>query len=365
MTHSKTLSLSFAAAAVAVLMAPIAAQAATVNAANSNGAGLVLSADLLGKSAISANLPGPVTVFGASLGAVTGTAAIGSTTTGAAYNSHDSVLSAIAKTATLANVTTGIPGIVSVKTITTANVGLAATVLEGRASFSNATQVLGYGGVTDLNLSLGLKQSIASTTTVPFLGSSTTTVNVPLFSLGLTAKELQTTSTVKVVANQLVGSNTLNSFTDVQLNLSSLLNTGLLGSLPSVLLNNTFSNSLDLSALVGINPAANTQLGGSAGSFLAKLGLTLTLNEQFNTCSGFVTTCSVETNALHLRADPLNASLAAFDLKLGHSYAQINNFAPTAAVPEPTTYAMMGLGLLGVMFGARRKSKQNGKSTQA
>ena len=34
--------------------------------------GLVLSADLLGHSAVSATMPGPVTVFGASLGAVTG-----------------------------------------------------------------------------------------------------------------------------------------------------------------------------------------------------------------------------------------------------------------------------------------------------
>ena len=365
MTHSKTLSLSFAAAAIAVLMAPIGAQAATVNAASSNGAGLVLSADLLGQSAVRATLPGPVTVFGTSLGAITGTAAAGSTNTGAAYNSHDSVVSAIAKSATLASVTTGVPGLLSVKTTTTANVGLAATVLEGTASFSNATQVLGYGGVTGLNLGLGLNQSIATTTTVPFLGSSTSTVNVPLFSLGLTADALKTTSTVQVVANQLVGSNTLNSFTNVHLNLTSLLNASLLGSLPSVLLSNTFSNSLDLSALVGISPAANTQLGGAAGSFLASLGLTLTLNEQFNTCSGLVTTCSVETNALHLRADPLNASLAALDLKLGHSYAQITNFAPTAAVPEPTTYAMMGLGLLGVMFGARRKSKQSGKSANA
>ncbi len=361
MTHSKTLSLSFAAAAIAVLMAPIATQAATVNAANSNGAGLVLSADLLGQSAVRATLPGPVTVFGTSLGAITGTAAIGSTSTGAAYDSRDSVVSAIAKTATLADVTVHGTGSLSVTTITTANVGLAATVLEGQASFSNATQVLGYGGVTGLNLGLGLNKSVATSMTVPVLGRTTTTVNVPLFSLGLTADALQTTSTVKVVANQLVGSNTLNSFTNVHLNLSSLFD----GTLPTSVWNSTFSNSLDLSALVGSSPAANTQLSGAAGTFLAGLGLTLTLNEQFNTCSGFVTTCSVETNALHLSGTPLNSSLGAIDLKLGHSYAQINNFAPTAAVPEPTTYAMMGLGLLGVMFGARRRSKQNGKSAQA
>ncbi len=361
MTHSKTLSLSFAAAAIAVLMAPIAAQAATVSAANSNGAGLVLSADLLGKSAISATLPGPVTVFGKSLGNVTGTAAAGSTLTGTTYNSHDSVASAIAKTATLNEVTTKVLGI-SVKTTTTASVELKAKVLEGTASFSKgAQQVQGSGGVTDLNLGLDLSQSIKTT---PLHGSSKT-VNVPLFSLGLTADALKTTSTINVVNNQLVGSNTLNSFTDVQLDLTSLLNASLLGSSSSLLLANTFSKSLDLSALVHGNPAANTQLGGAAGSFLAKLGLTLTLNEQFNTCSGFVTTCSVETNALHFSSDPLNTKLAGFDLKLGHSYAQINNFAPTAAVPEPTTYAMMGLGLLGVMFGARRKSKQSGKSANA
>ncbi|MGS0755634.1 PEP-CTERM sorting domain-containing protein, partial [Roseateles sp. GG27B] len=344
MTHSKTLSLSFAAAAIAVLMAPISAQAVTatigpVKAANSNGAGLVLSADLLGQSVVRATLPGPVTVFGTSLGAITGMAATGSTTTGWDYNSHDSVVSAIAKSATLADVS-----VLGTRTLTTANVGLAATVLDGTASFSNATQVLGYGGVTGLNLALGLNKAITT---------ALATTNVPL-SLGLTADALKTTSTIKVVANQLVGSNTLNSFTNVHLNLSSLLD----GTLPPSAWNSTFSNSLDLSALVGISPAANSQLAGVAGSFLASLGLTLTLNEQFNTCSGLVTTCSVETNALHLTADPLNVRLAGLDLKLGHSYAEVTNFTPTAAVPEPATYAMMGLGLLGVMFGARRKSKQ-------
>ena len=224
MTHSKTLSLSFA-AAIAVLMAPLGAQAtvstATLTAANSNGAGLVLSADLLGQSAVRATLPGTVTVFGNSLPALTGTAAIGSTTTGAAYNSHDSVVSAIAKTSTLDEVTTKVLG-TTVKTATTASVELKATVLEGTASFSNGTQVLGYGGVTDLNLGLKLNQSIKAGSSKP--------VNVPLFSLGLTADALQTTSTVKVVNNQLVGSNTLNSFTDVQLDLTSLLNASLLGS---------------------------------------------------------------------------------------------------------------------------------------
>ena len=361
MTQSKTLALTFACAAIAALMAPIGAQAATVNAANSNGAGLVLSAVLLGHSVVSANMPGPVTVFGTSLGPVTGTAAAGSTGTGTAYNSQDSVVSAIAKSATLASVTTVLP-IASVTKSSKAAVGLAATVLDGQASFSNATQVLGYGGVTSLNLALDLNQSFATTLTA--LGSQTTTVNVPLFSLGLTADALRTTSTVKVVANQLVGSNTLNSFTNVHLNLSSLLNAGLLGSLPSVLLSNTFSNSLDLSGLVGINPAANTQLGGAAGSFLASLGLRLRLNEQFNTCTGLVASCSVETNALHLSADPLNASLAALDLKLGHSFAEINNFTPTAPVPEPSTYAMMGLGLLGMIFGAGRKRKKSSNTAE-
>lgn len=357
MTHSKNLSLSLAAAAVAILMAPVGAQANTVNAADSNGAGLVLNAtNLFGQNVVSATMPGPVTVFGTSLGAVTGNPAIGSTTTGAAYNSQNSVVSAIAQSATLTNMTTNVLGS-SINTVTTANFGLGATVLQGQASFSNATQTLGSGGVTGLNLGLGLNQSIATTT----LGQ-TATVNVPLFSLGLTAGALQTTSTVTLVNNQLVGSNTLNSFTNVKLNLSSLLNSSVLGSLPSVLLANTFSNSIDLSTLVGISPAANTQLGGAAGSFLASLGLGLTLNAQTNTCSGFVATCSVETNALHLYATSSNTNLAGFDLKLGHSFAEATQ---VTAVPEPSTYAMMGLGLFGVMFCARRKSKQVSNSTNA
>jgi hypothetical protein len=344
MTHSKKLSLSFAAAAIAVLMAPIGAQAATVNEASSHGAGLVLSADLSGSSLVNATLPGPVSVFGSSLGA--GTAAAGSTSNGTPYVSQGSVANVAID---MTNSMSIVPALGSVAV--SSSVGLTATLLEGQASFSNGTQVQGYGGVTGLDLNLGLKQWVLAPAAISLLDPYE---DATLFSLILTAANLQTTSSITVVNNELVGSNTLNSFSDLGLTLHSPNDLSLPLVLPL-----TVSSYVAGSSFVSYTPAANTTVA------LGLSGLNLTLNEQFNTCTSSSLTCSVETNALHLwSSDPLDGSLVGLDLKLGHSFAQIDNFIPTA-VPEPATYAMMGLGLLGVMLGARRKNRPDSQSAKA
>ncbi|EGF30536.1 hypothetical protein IMCC9480_1293 [Oxalobacteraceae bacterium IMCC9480] len=177
-----------------------------------------------------------------------------------------------------------------------------------------------------------------------------------MFSLGLTADALQSSSQISMINGLLYGTNTLNSFTNVSLNLSSLVSLASLSWFGS-----TLSQSINLSTIAGATPMANTMLGGATGSFLTSLGISLTLNEQFNTCTSLLTSCSVETNALHLMIDPAVAGLAAMDLKLGHSYAAATASA-VSAVPEPETYAMLGLGLVAVMFGARRQRRASGQA---
>ncbi|MDY7574834.1 PEP-CTERM sorting domain-containing protein [Actimicrobium sp. CCI2.3] len=337
---------------------PAAHADATINTASGNGAGLILSATLLGTTVASASLPGSVTILGNTASVTGGTAAVGSTTSGTPYSVSGSVANltltgttALAIPAHLLPITP----LPLVSTAISATTTLSASLLDAAASFSNGTLVNSYGGVSDLKLGVGLSSTTTTTTpgtppmTLPgglFLPPST--VKTPLFSLGLTADALQSTSQISLINGLLQGTNTLNSFANVSLDLSSLISLTSL-SLPGSSLN----RSINLSTIAGATPVANTTLGGSTGSLLASLGIMLTLNEQFNTCTSLLTSCSVETNALHLIIDPAIAGLAAVDLKLGHSYAA----ATVSAVPEPATYAMMGLGLVGVMLGARRQRR--------
>ncbi|MEB0133741.1 PEP-CTERM sorting domain-containing protein [Actimicrobium sp. CCC2.4] len=353
MTPSNSIRLTLTAAAVSLLMAHPAAHAktATIETASGNGAGLILSATLLGTSVATASLPGSITVLGNTVPVNAGTAAVGSTTSGTPYNVTGSVANlnltgttALAIPAHLLPVT---PSPLS-STVVNAKTSLSASVLNADTSFSDGTLVKSYGGVEKLNLG----SSLSATTGI----AGITLKKIPLFSLGLTADALQSSSQISMINGLLYGTNTLNSFTNVSLNLSSLVSLSSLS-----LLGSTLSKSINLSAIAGATPMANTTLSGATGSFLTSLGIRLTLNEQFNTCTSLLTSCSVETNALHLMIDPAVAGLAAMDLKLGHSYAAATASA-VSAVPEPETYAMLGLGLVAVMFGARRQRRASGQA---
>jgi len=311
-------------AAALLLLAQPAAHAGIV-AADSNGAGVVLDAKLLGASVATATLPGPVTVFGVPLApAITGTAAAGSTATGTPYSSSDAVATAIVQAHTVATV---VP-----YTTNTSSVNLTAQALYGTASFDGTT-VLGNGGVT--NLGLGL--SAVSTLDLPLAPA----VDTNLWSMSLGAQALETTSTIQQVGSSLMGSNTLNSFAGLTLS----FNIGVAAPLV-----------LDLSAYTLAYLTANPNTHAFAG-LLDPLGLSLVLNEQFNTCSGLAA-CFVETNAVHLIANPLTAGIADINLKLGHSFAEVTN-AQVTAVPEPRTWALMGLGLAMLSVGVRRNAQRS------
>jgi len=368
MIPSRHLYLTIAATTAALLTGlPAANAAATIEDASGNGAGLVLSMSLLGTTVATATLPGNVTLLGNQSPVATGTAVTGSTTNGTPYT----VTNRVANLNLTASTGLAIPDRLLptssnplVSTALSANTALSAKLLAANASFSNGNLVKSDGGVTDLNLGVGV-----TSTTTPLSGKRKTildelfsdsvksqagtpatpsAVSTPLFSLGLTGDALQSTSQISMINGLLTGTNTLNSFTNVSLNLSSLL------SLTSLrLIGSSLGSTINLSA----NPTANTMLVGSTGSLLTSLGIKLTLNEQFNTCATSLTSCFVETNALHLVIDPLIAGLAAVDLKLGHSYASATS--AVSAVPEPATYLMLSLGLVAVMLGARRQRRRS------
>jgi hypothetical protein len=387
MIPSKHLYLTIAATTAALLTGlPAANAAATIEAASGNGAGLVLSMSLLGTTVATATLPGNVTLLGNQSPVATGTAVTGSTTNGTPYHYTSSVANLnLTGTTALAIPAQFLPtaGSPLITTTVSAKTTLSANVLDADTSFSNGSLVKSVGGVTNLDLGTGVTTSTKTTIpgtpettmtipgapgTTPYLpvGSPMTIVipaipesssikNTSLFSLGLTADALQSTSQISMINGLLQGTNTLNSFTNVSLNLSSLLSQLSLTSLR--LSGSSLGSAIDLSAIAGANPQANTMLVDNTGSLLTSLGIKLTLNEQFNTCATSLTSCFVETNALHLVIDPLIAGLAAVDLKLGHSYAAATS--AVSAVPEPSTYAMLGLGLVAVMLGARRQRRRS------
>lgn len=312
------------AVAAFLLLSAATAQAVPILTASSDGAGLVVDASLLGTQAISATLPGQVQVFGTPiLPALTGSAAKGATTAGASYASSGSVVVATSQTKAVA--------VVAPYTVNSAKVDLNASALYGSASFDGTT-VTGNGGVA--NASLGL--SATSTLDLPLLPPVTTN----LWSLSVGAQALETTSTVSWSGSSLIGSNTLNSFAGLTLSLAI----GTAGPLV-----------LDLSSYTLAYLTANPNTRAFAG-ILDPLGLSLVLNEQIDTCPSALA-CSVESNALHLQTNPLQLGLADVDLKLGHSFASAAQLQ-VAAVPEPETWALMGVGLALLSFGARFRGRR-------
>jgi hypothetical protein len=207
---------------------------------------------------------------------------------------------------------------------------LTAQALYGSTSFDGST-VTGQGGV--VNAALGL--SAVSTLDLPLAPP----VASNLWSQ-LGAQALETTSTVQAFGTGLIGSSVLNSFAGLTLS----VNYGSAGPLV-----------LDLSSYTLAYLTANPNTHAFA-SLLDPLGLSLVLNEQISNCPSPLA-CAVETNAVHLIANPLALGLADVDLKLGHSFAEAT-YSQVTAVPEPGTWAMMAMGLAGLGFGVRRRARQ-------
>jgi hypothetical protein len=296
---------------------------------------LVLDANLLGSNVVSATLPGNVSLLG---GVVTnlGTAAVGGTANGTPYNVSGSALQVDE------SASAPFPPIPKA----TVNAGLKADVLTGQATFVNTNpesgSVTGSGKVEGLKLGINIETppvELEMDRLAPRILFQPPIKQV-LYNFELFAESLDTTSQINLVNGMLQGVNTLNSFAGASLNFDFIGRFGL---------NQT-------RVAFNANPAPNSQVGGLDQFTLAALGITVILNEQFNTCTATAISCFVETNALHLTIDDSVAGLGLgnYDIKLGHSYAA----ATVSAVPEPATYAMMGLGLFGVMLGARRQRRR-------
>ncbi len=107
--------------------------------------------------------------------------------------------------------------------------------------------------------------------------------------------------------------------------------------------------------VIQLNPAAapNTVI---TNPVLTSLGIIIVLNEQLvddvagGSCAAL--SCKQETNAIHIKLNPLGLQLVDVDLKLGHSLASLT----AAPVPEASEWAMMlaGVGLIGLQL--RRRS---------
>ena len=203
------------------------------------------------------------------------------------------------------------------------------------APYNNSSLILPINpvipGVLALNTGLlfGSDASDVDGTSGPKSATGTGTINgtvLDLLGVGLTATMLSSTSDVTGDAGSFAAAG------------SSIIADAVL-TIPQ-LLGNT---------VIQLNPQAapNTVI---TDPVLTALGIVITLNEQLSTCGPLQ--CNQETNAIHVKLNPLGIQLVDVDLKLGHSYASLT----AANVPEASEWAMMlaGVGLIGLQL--RRRS---------
>lgn len=153
---------------------------------------------------------------------------------------------------------------------------------------------------------------------------------IPLTSLGISADAISSTTVAGIDGSGLFASGS-----------SSIANLLISGSILDTL-------GLDLAAFS--NPLPNT-VG------LSVLGLKITFNEQL--MEQTADSIFMATNAVHISLDDylFQGHLLNGDIILGHSQASVTGYVPSAAVPEPATWALMmaGFGLIG--FSLRRRAR--------
>lgn len=278
--------------ALTIAMALAAPVQASVVSAQSGGYGLSAGVDLLKVNLLTLQEPSP--------------AAYGSTP-----GNYDDEQKTVSLAVDVKNTTTvlGIP-------VTNAEAKVDADVLTGESHFDGTT-AQGLGSIE--NLAVGIDATVLWLT--PVVGITLDS----LYSESNAWEDPMNTGNVMVSGDSTI--------TNLKV---SLLGVGL----------------LDLSADAYVHAGANTEIDPLG--LLTALGIFLTLNEQTTDCTQDQSSCRIETNALHLWANPLSLGLAGLDIKLGHSWAQMA--AAPSAVPLPGTWAMMlgGLGVLGT-FARRRK----------
>lgn len=369
----------------------------TAVSAQAEGAGVVVDVGVLGrKGVVQATLPGPVSVQvnggvaqaganlsigqrarlessgpGQGLGSVTQTAA-------------SARLSGTPQARTSISTESSLLGSTRTTTTVSGHAGVQTGLLSGSASIQRQA-VSASGSVLQAQVQAGTTTTVEvqKSLNLPVLNVDNSTSISRTFDVGVRSGLLATTTSIQYLGAGQVASHQLDHFADVFLTLGGSeltrqVNTlgagagGLLG------LNASNELNLDIGTLftlgLNLNPAANTRLGGLTGhtftdrkldlldDLLVKLGLELVLNEQVSDCSGADEGCSAETNALRLSSIDggllERLGLLDLDLKLGHSFVSAGALVQDGAghdVPEPTSLALVVLGLIGAGSATRRR----------
>jgi hypothetical protein len=243
----------------------------------------------------------------------------------------------IVTVAPLVPVSGGAPPIYTTNnTLATANVSLGAFAFPSPALPLVSGQVLGLNAAT---ISSDAASNVDGGAGVRTTSAANTVANIGLTVLSYSAPVVGSGSLVSITGT------VLSTSASVSGDYGALVGTGAasVANLSITILGQTFSFSGPIAA----NTTVNTGIAG----------VTLILNEQVQGGDG-VSSRTMTTNLVHLSLDGVGiAGVASVDadVVLGHAFA--SQTAVAAAIPEPSSLALAGLGLAGIA-GARLRARR-------